>query len=175
MKTHFIFILDCSGSMKGARWDSVVVGLFTCLRRIKRMQDVWVSAFTFDNKPNPFCRERTPQQAISNASKMPFTGKGTNFMRALEYAITLINKSKKKEHLLCLMFLSDGLGGYPSDQMNKLKQMKKNGKKMLFYTIACVTEKDDEMRKMAIELQGEHYKVTNEEASKLVFSTILSV
>lgn len=174
-KTHFIFMLDCSGSMAGARWDSVVVGLFTCLKRIKRMVDVCVSAFTFDTKPNPFCRERTPQQAIVNAERMPFTGKGTNYMRAVEYAISLINKSKKDNYLLCLLFLSDGLGGYPADQVEKLKTMRKKGKKILFYTIACVTDEEKDMMKMATELQGEHYKVTNEEASKLVFSTILNV
>lgn len=174
-KTHFIFMLDCSGSMAGARWDSVVVGLFTCLKRIRRMVDVCVSAFTFDTKPNPFCRERTPQQAIVNAERMPFTGKGTNYMRALEYAISLVNKTRKENHLLCLLFLSDGLGGYPVDQVEKLKAMRKKGKKILFYTIACVTDEEKDMMRMATELQGEHYKVTNEEASRLVFSTILNV
>jgi len=174
-KTHFIFILDCSGSMAGARWDSVVVGLFSCLKRIKRMVDVCVSAFTFDTKPNPFCRERTPRQAIANAERMPFTGKGTNYMRALEYAITLINKSKKDNHLLCILFLSDGLCEYPVEQIEKLKTMRKKGKKILFYTISCVTDEEKTMMKMATELQGEHYKVTNEEASRLVFSTILNV
>ena len=73
MNTHFIFALDCSGSMKGTRWNSVMVGFSTCLERIRQMKHVCVSAFTFDAKPNPFCRERSPQQAIANSSQIPFT------------------------------------------------------------------------------------------------------
>lgn len=174
-KTHFIFILDCSGSMKGARWDSVIVGFSTCLHRIKRMKEVCVSAFTFDVKPNPFCRERSPHQAILTLNQIPFTGKGTDYKRALKYAIALINKAKHNDYLVCMMFLSDGFGGYPTEYINELKAMRDKGKKILFYTIACDTEEETEMMKMTNELQGEHYKVTDPEAAKLVFAAILNV
>lgn len=174
-KTHFIFVLDCSGSMKGARWDSVMVGFSTCLHRIKRMKQVSVSAFTFDVKPNPFCRERSPHQAILTLSQIPFTGKGTDYKRALKYAIALINKSKHPDYLVCIMFLSDGFGGYPAACIDELREMRERGKKILFYTIACDTEEETEMMKMANELQGEHYKVTDPQAAKLVFAAILNV
>jgi len=174
-KTHFIFALDCSGSMKGSRWDSVIVGFSTCLHRIKRMSEVTVSAFTFDTKPNPFCRERSPRKAISVLNQIPFTGKGTDYNRALKYSIALINKSKYPDYLVCIMFLSDGFGGYPTNCINELKDMKDKGKKILFYTIACDTEEESEMVKMANELQGEHYRVTDPEAAKLVFAAILNV
>eukprot|EP00826_Nyctotherus_ovalis_P009674 TRINITY_DN12560_c0_g1_i2.p1 TRINITY_DN12560_c0_g1~~TRINITY_DN12560_c0_g1_i2.p1 ORF type:complete len:332 (+),score=88.07 TRINITY_DN12560_c0_g1_i2:755-1750(+) len=175
VKTHFIFALDCSGSMKGTRWDSVIVGLSECLDRIKRMKHVCVSAFTFDIKPNPFCRERSPHQAIANSSQIPFTGKGTDYKRALKYAIALIRKSRHPDYLVCIMFLSDGLGGCPNECIEELKEMREKGKKILFYTIACDTEEETEMMKMANELQGEHYKVTDPQAAKLVFAAILNV
>lgn len=174
-KTHFIFVLDCSGSMKGARWDSVVVGFSTCLHRIKRMKEVCVSAFTFDVKPNPFCRERSPHQAILTLNQIPFTGKGTDYKRALKYAIALMNKAKHNDYLVCIMFLSDGFGGYPTECINELRTMKTKGKKILFYTIACDTEEETEMIKMTKELEGEHYKVTDPEAAKFVFANILNV
>ena len=173
--THFIFVIDCSGSMKGTRWDSVLVGLSTCLNRIKRMKHVTVSAFTFDSKVNPFCRERSPQQAIINSSQIPFTGKGTDYKRALKYAIALITKAKHSEYLSCIMFLSDGLGGYPAEHIKELNSMREKGKKILFYTIACDTDEEKEMMQMAEEINGEHYKVTNPEAAKIVFTTILNV
>jgi Mg-chelatase subunit ChlD len=174
-KTHFIFVLDCSGSMKGARWDSVIVGFSACLHRIKQMKEVIVSAFSFDVKPNPFCRERSPNKAILALNQIPFTGKGTDYNRALKYAIALANKSKHSDYLICIMFLSDGFGGYPTNCINELKDMRAKGKKILFYTIACDTEEESEMMKMANELQGEHYKVTDPGAAKLVFAAILNV
>ena len=173
--THFIFMIDCSGSMKGARWDAVKFGYMICLDRIKAMSDVVVSAFTFDTVPNPFCKERSPKVAIGYSRDLPFTGRGTNYKRALRYAISLIKKSVHKNYLFCLMFLSDGLGGFSEEPVKELKEMKKDGKKILFYTVAFKTSRDQEMLKMASILQGEHYKVTNIDAAKIIFSTILSV
>lgn len=173
--THFIFMLDCSGSMKGSRWEAVVTGFDICLQKIKRMENVFVSAFTFDTKVNPFCRERHPARAIAHSKTIPFTGKGTNYKRAIEYAITLMEKSHHPEFLTCLMFLSDGLGGYPKDSMKSLKRMRSRGRKMIFYTIACETEEEAEMMQMSNEMGGEHYKITSAEASKIVFAAILNV
>lgn len=173
--THFIFMIDCSGSMKGARWDAVKFGYMVCLDRIKAMTDVVVSAFTFDTVPNPFCKERTPKVAIAYSRDLPFTGRGTNYKRALRYAISLMKKSRHKDYLFCLMFLSDGLGGFSEEPVNELREMKRRGKKVLFYTVAFKTSRDQEMLKMASMLQGEHYKITNTRAANIIFSTILTV
>eukprot|EP00826_Nyctotherus_ovalis_P053874 TRINITY_DN7031_c0_g2_i2.p1 TRINITY_DN7031_c0_g2~~TRINITY_DN7031_c0_g2_i2.p1 ORF type:complete len:458 (-),score=163.29 TRINITY_DN7031_c0_g2_i2:515-1888(-) len=174
-KTHFIFILDCSGSMKGARWDAVKIGYDTCLKKIQYMSNVFVSAFSFDTKVNPFCKEKVPAIAIANSVKIPFTGKGTNYKRALEYAISLMKQTKRKDYLTCMMFLSDGLGGYPDEGVKEILAMKDAGRKAIFYTIACETDEEADMIKLATELGGEHYKVTTAEASRVVFSAILSV
>jgi Mg-chelatase subunit ChlD len=174
-KTHFIFILDCSGSMKGTRWDAVRIGYDTCLKKIQYMSNVFVSAFSFDIKVNPFCKEKIPAVAIANSVNIPFTGKGTNYKRALEYAINIMKQTKRKDYLTCIMFLSDGLGGYPDEGVNEIIQMKDAGRKVIFYTIACETDEEEDMIKLATELGGEHYKVTTAEASRIVFSAILSV
>ena len=175
LKTHFIFAIDCSGSMRGVRWDSVIAGLESFLWNISNMKDIAVTAFTFDTKVNPFCKERSVETAINNLKEIPFTGKGTNYRRAMDYAIEIISRSEKKDYLSCIMFLSDGLGGYPDESMEKLIKMKEEGQKLIFYTIACVTDEEDEMIQMSTDMGGEHYKVVNAEASRLVFSTILNV
>jgi len=73
------------------------------------------------------------------------------------------------------VFLSDGLSDYLDEAIKKLMQMREQGKKIIFYTIACETDEDEEMVKMATDLGGEHYKVATTEAFKLVFSAILKV
>lgn len=173
--THFIFVIDCSGSMRGIRWDSVKIGLKTCLKRMLSMKDLVISGFTFDNGVNRFCTEVTPNEAIKSLNDMKFTAKGTDYTNALEHAIQIITESSLKNYLSCILLLSDGLGGFPEDTLNKLADMKNNGTKLLFYTIACETDEDDDMIIMSKGLGGEHYKVTDPEASKIVFTKILGM
>eukprot|EP00826_Nyctotherus_ovalis_P015003 TRINITY_DN1422_c0_g1_i1.p1 TRINITY_DN1422_c0_g1~~TRINITY_DN1422_c0_g1_i1.p1 ORF type:complete len:220 (-),score=74.54 TRINITY_DN1422_c0_g1_i1:91-750(-) len=174
-KSHFVFVIDCSGSMKGTRWESVKFGLRTCLNRLKAMSEIKISGFTFDREIHDFCREVTPAEAIKLAENMVFSAKGTNYIAALEHAMTIIDEAEHKDYLACVMFLSDGLGGLPEDTIEQLNGMKKEGNKILFYTIACATDEDDDMILMSTKLGGEHYKVTNSEASKIVFTKILEV
>jgi len=174
-KTHFIFIIDCSGSMKGSRWESVKTGYTDVLLRMKKMPEIVVSSFTFDDKVNPFCKERNPEFALKIAKNMPFGGKGTDYKRAMEYAISIMKKAKNQEYLPVFVFLSDGMGGYPTDEIKELKTMRGSGKKTLFYTIACETDEEEEMIQMSKELEGEHYKVLSVDAAKIVFANILGV
>eukprot|EP00826_Nyctotherus_ovalis_P015007 TRINITY_DN1422_c0_g1_i17.p1 TRINITY_DN1422_c0_g1~~TRINITY_DN1422_c0_g1_i17.p1 ORF type:complete len:341 (+),score=107.58 TRINITY_DN1422_c0_g1_i17:650-1672(+) len=174
-KTHFVFVVDCSGSMRGTRWESVKFGLKTCLNRMKMMEEIRISGFTFDDEVHDFCREVTPEEAIKLSKNMFFSAKGTDYIAALEHTMEIISNAEHKDYLACVMFLSDGLGGLPEDTIEHLKEMKRKGTKMLFYTIACDTEDDDDMATMSTNLGGEHYKVTNSEASKIVYTKILEV
>ncbi len=173
--THFIFVIDCSGSMKGLRWDSVKAGYKRCLEHLGKMKDVLISAFTFDDGPNPFVREKPPGQAVLTADKIPFTGKGTNYKRALEFAMGLVDRAHNKDYLSCVLFLSDGMGGFPEDAMKHIANLKDAGKKILFYTIACVTTEDDDMIKMDNLVRGAHYAFDNPETARRVFSAILKL
>ena len=62
-KTHFIFGIDCSGSMNGDRWESVMIGYKLFLEKVKTMRNIVVSTFTFDDNPNPFSEESEVQNA----------------------------------------------------------------------------------------------------------------
>jgi uncharacterized protein YegL len=174
-KTHFIFIIDCSGSMKGKRWEAVNIGLQACLRKLKPMKDNLVSGFTFDDQVNPLCRERPTANAVAIFKRLPFTARGTNYKRALEYGLKLITTSKSKSYLHCVLFLSDGTGGYPKDVVLQLKDMKEKKRNILFYTIACETDEEKDMIRMAEELSGEHYKVAAAEAARVVFTSVLGL
>lgn len=174
-KTHFIFIIDCSGSMKGKRWEAVKKGLEACLRKLKPMKENVVSGFTFDDQVNHVCRETPTDKALGSFKKLPFTGRGTNYKRALEYAIKLIDTAKSKNYLSCLLFLSDGTGGYSKAAVEQLKTIKDKKKNLLFYTIACETDEDKDMKRMATELSGDHYKVTDADAARVVFTRVLGL
>jgi len=173
--TNFIFVLDCSGSMKGTRWNSVIAGVSSCLQKIKGMSSNYISIFTFDNEANPFVKEVTPLEAMKKCGEIPFTGKGTNYKAALDYAVKLIRASDYPSNLTCIIFLSDGFGGVPDDSIEVIKDLRTQGKKILFYSIACDTEDEDDMISMSNELEGEHYRVTDPNASRIIFSMILGI
>eukprot|EP00826_Nyctotherus_ovalis_P053311 TRINITY_DN6906_c0_g1_i3.p1 TRINITY_DN6906_c0_g1~~TRINITY_DN6906_c0_g1_i3.p1 ORF type:complete len:367 (+),score=106.13 TRINITY_DN6906_c0_g1_i3:478-1578(+) len=139
VKTHFVFALDCSGSMRGSRWDSVTIGYESFLKRVKDMQSITISSFSFDTKVNAFCKERSVEWALEHVSEIPFTAKGTNYKRALEYTIKLIEETAHQDYLVCIMFLSDGLSAYPDAAVKQLQLMRDNGKKILFYTCLLYT------------------------------------
>jgi hypothetical protein len=177
-KTHFIFTIDCSEKMAGARWDSVTLGYDACVQKLKTFKDVMVSAFTFDNKVNPFCREKIPVKAAVNTKDIPFTGKGCNFRRAMDYVIKLIERSSHKDYLICLLFLAcgkTGAAGAPKEQVTKLISMTKNGTKFAIYTLACETEDESEIKDLANALGGEHYSLVKAEASRIAFYNVLGL
>ena len=166
--------------MRGARWNAVVEGYKSCLTKLQRMKQNVVSTFTFDDMPNPFLKEKTPAQALRQTAKIPFTQKGTNYQRAVDYVLFLMTRGLSEAHLdylTCVIFLSDGQceGGYPEEGMRKLQAMKNEGRRMLFYTVACVTKEDEDMENMVHTMNGEHFNVQDPEATRQVFSIILGV
>lgn len=163
--------------MKGSRWKSVIAGFKRGLRDLRAMKDVLVSAFSFDHNVNPHIKEKTPDQAAKIVDKMPFTMGETNYTKALETMLSYIENinPKFKGYCHCLMFLSDGQGGYPAEAVEKIVNMKKGGEKIIFYTIACNCDVGDEedLMKMATAIDGDHYRIENQEASKLIFRQII--
>ncbi len=174
-KMHFVFALDCSGSMRGPRWEAVRCGYKRCLNCLAKMESIIVTTFSFDDKANPHINCRTPAEALRNSGKLPFTGKGTNYAKALEWAISCIEKrdAKFKDYMVCVLFLSDGEGGYPEAAVKRLEQMKSTGTRMLFYTIACSTFEDQDMIRMDKELGGEHYRVGDHSSAEAIFLRII--
>ena len=176
--THMIFVIDCSGSMMGKRWRAVGDGYLRCLELLQGMQNIIVSSYTFDDKAYDYVKEMEPRVAAKIKEKLPFKkGDKTDYRIAMDKAIKLLtteSNPKFKDYLACVMFLSDGKGGYPEEQVNQLAELKKAGRKTLFFTFACETEEDEDLKRMATTLAGEHYKVLDAEAMRRAFQTILS-
>ena len=176
-KTHFIFAIDGSGSMRGRRAKAVEAGFERCVSLLQTMTEIAVSSFTFDDKTTPHLKLVDSQTAAKSRTKMKLTmGEKTDYTVAIEAMINLIKEAEqaKPDYLNCLLFMSDGKGGYPEEQIKVLEKMKADGKKLLFITLACETEEEEDMTKMAKALQGEHYKVTDAEAMRNAFLKIIS-
>lgn len=177
-KTHFIFTIDCSERMAGARWDSVTLGYEACLHKLMPFKDIVVSAFTYDGKVNPYCREKAPAKAVSTAKDIPYTGKGCNFRRAIDYVIRLIERSAHKDYLACVIFLAGGLTGptgIPKEQTIKLKTMQKAGLKLVMYCLSCEAEEEADIKNLADSMEGEYYKLEKAEASRVAFYHVLDL
>jgi uncharacterized protein YegL len=175
-KTHFIFAMDCSGSMRGRRAKAVEQGFERCVTLLKAMPEIVVSSFTFDDKCTDHIKQMEPTACLKSKTKMPLTfGEKTDYRAALQKVLSIIEKDKAhEEYLQCILFMSDGKGGYPESEVEALAKMKEAGKKMIFITLACETEEDEDMAQMAGKMKGEHYKCTDADAMKTAFMKIIA-
>eukprot|EP00831_Metopus_contortus_P023960 TRINITY_DN21009_c0_g1_i1.p1 TRINITY_DN21009_c0_g1~~TRINITY_DN21009_c0_g1_i1.p1 ORF type:complete len:149 (+),score=33.43 TRINITY_DN21009_c0_g1_i1:161-607(+) len=122
-------------------------------------------------------KEMNSKIVMEKISHLYFGGKGTAYGRAIDQIIYLIMKAKKEhqDYLNCILFFSDGAGDSPTTELAKLSQIKKDGRKILLFTIASETEEDDDLQQMAIVMNGDHYSTNSSEALKQIFHKILSL
>lgn len=175
--THFIFIFDCSKDMEGAPWDSTIAGYVDCVERLKDMNEVLISAFSFDTIRNPFCREKAPSKAPVDKAVIPYTGKGRKYDRALKYAAQLVERQSNKDYLSCIVFVSNGMGSYAEANLKDLLKQRAAGRKIVSYIIsAAPAAKDEEdMVNMAKDLKGDLYSVNAPDKIKDVLLSVLEL
>ncbi|KAE9229150.1 hypothetical protein PF005_g3998 [Phytophthora fragariae] len=115
---HHIFVLDCSGSMRGKPWWTLLKGVRAYLRsriRSGSTQDV-VSVVTFGDKGTI---EYECNSIIGAASRIiPFRGGGTFYSNGLSEANAIISRSDLSAHRPLLIFFTDGR---PADRKKGLK------------------------------------------------------
>jgi hypothetical protein len=159
--THFIFILDCSTTMAGARWDSAVDGYIECVKRLNEMENIIISGFSFDTIRNPFCREKVPAKAPLTKSLIPYTGKARKYERALKYIAQIIERCLNKDYLSCVILISNGSGDYTDTDSKELLKQIEAERKVASYIIgaACDRGEDRDMVKLARDVNGEYYRV----------------
>lgn len=174
--THFIFMLDCSTTMEGARWDSTVDGYIECVKRLNGMENVIISGFSFDSIRSPFCREKVPAKATIDKSSIPCTKKKRKYERALKYISQIIERSQYKDYLSCMIFISNGSGGYNETYSIDLLKLIGEGRKFVSYIIgaACNVDEDD-LIKLTRDLKGEYYKVHEPETIRDALLSILDL
>jgi len=172
--THFIFILDCSNTMAGTRWNYTVDGYIECIKHLNGMTNIIISGFSFDTIRNPFCREKVPAKAPINKMLIPYTGKARKYERALKYTAQIIKRCLNKDYLSCVILISNGSGGYTDKDSKELLKQIEGERKMVTYIIgaACNKGEDKDMIKLARDLNGEYYSVAEPE---IIGDVLLSV
>ncbi|KAJ8566635.1 hypothetical protein ON010_g6485 [Phytophthora cinnamomi] len=108
---HHIFVLDCSGSMRGEPWKQLLNGVREYLRsRIARgaTQDV-VSVVTFGDKGVIAFERAKIENAITRNVK--FGGGGTNYAHGLRPANGIISRTHLDLYKPVLIFFTDGRPG----------------------------------------------------------------
>lgn len=175
--THFIFMLDCSITMEGARWDSTVNGYIECVKRLNGMEDIIISGFSFDTIRSPFCREKIPAKATIDKSLIPCTKKKRKYERALKYITQIIERSQYRDHLACMIFISNGSGGYNESYSTDLLKQIEEGRKFVSYIIGAACNVDDEgdLIQLTRDLKGEYYKVDEPEVISDALLSILGL
>lgn len=119
--SHHVFVLDCSGSMKGGHWQMLVKGVHEYLQvRLQSgsTQDI-VSAITFGDSGKV---EYECARIKSAAGQyINFRGGGTYFAKGLKEANAVLSRSNAALYKPVLIFFTDGR---PADQKQGLKQAK---------------------------------------------------
>lgn len=163
--------------MTGSRANAVEQGIIKCLQILKRMKEIIVTCFTFDIDTSVLHTYENPAKIIRSRKKMFPSKKGdkTDYKKALEKAIQMINgNTAHPDYLSCVIFMSDGDGEYPKDSMNKLIEMKKSGKPLIFMTLACCTMEDFSMLEMSKAIEGEHYNIADATAMTNAFLGVIA-
>ncbi len=163
--------------MRGRRWNLLTKAYTSFLGLLQDMPQVIVSALTFDDNVSLFYKEQSPAAALAKKEKLPFTGQGTNYAAALKTVIELLAKGSPEysSYLGNILFFSDGSGESPNAEVVELSKMKAAGRTIIINTIACETEEDDDLIKLATTLQGNHYSTNSAAALSEIFHKIISL
>lgn len=176
INTHFIFIIDASGSMKGNRSRAMEKGFNRCVNVLKQMKDIMISCFMFDDIVTEHCKFQTPIDILRDKKPMKFSWRNdTQFSLAMDQTIKMMTiDNPYPDYMSCIVFMSDGDGGYPEKELNKLLEMRKSGRQIMFMSFALMTTEDANMLKMAKLLDGEHYSVSDADSLTAAFLRVVS-
>ncbi|RLN15234.1 hypothetical protein BBJ28_00008217 [Nothophytophthora sp. Chile5] len=117
-KLHHLFVLDCSGSMRGKPWYLLVEGVRAYLRNridTDSREDV-VSVVTFGNKGTIEFERARIQSAAGRF--LPFRGGGTFYANGLQPANAILSRADLSVFKPVLIFFTDGR---PADRKKGLK------------------------------------------------------
>ena len=136
-----------------------------------------VSVMTFDDNPTLCYKEETPAEAIAKKQKLPFTGRETNYASALAKVVDLLTNCSPQyqDYLGDILFFSDGRADCPLKEIAQLAEMQAQGRTILINTIACETEEDQDLIRIATGLKGNHYSTNSAAALPQIFQKILSL
>lgn len=177
VNTHFIFAVECTGTMTGTKWLSISSGFKKTMEILQKMEKVSVTVFSFHEKINMCAKELDSTDDLKKV-KLDFKkGPKAVFEVALDAVIESLvsQESGKLKGCAAVIFLiGQGKGGPSNKQVERLSALKKEGKKILFYSFSIENEADSEIEDIAKALNGEHYRVLKNTAIKTLLPDVIS-
>ncbi|CAD8096653.1 unnamed protein product [Paramecium sonneborni] len=117
LNTHYILILDDSGSMKGQNWTNAKNGALKCIKSIMNQTLAKISVIIFNQDARIVVECQKPVlQEISR--KIQYKGGNTQFEPPFQKALTLIEKYQNFDKIQ-ILFYTDGHAGYPENIINQ--------------------------------------------------------
>jgi len=118
-ETHFIFVLDASGSMSGERWQTLLQAIRSFIKTKMNASSLahTMSCIVFNSE----AQVQVPQSplSLSNVNLLRFTSGGTSFQAALQQVTDVLNGCPD-DSINVIVFMTDGNGDYPEAQLTEL-------------------------------------------------------
>ncbi len=111
-RKDFVFVLDTSGSMQGAKFEQATGALRFALERLREGDRF--TLIPFSTEPRPFSSSLVDATKASVAEAQAFVGRlsavgGTNIADALEAGLGALARDRDPKRFPILVFLTDGL------------------------------------------------------------------
>ncbi|CAD8079750.1 unnamed protein product [Paramecium primaurelia] len=131
--THYIFILDDSGSMKD-QWNSVIKSIETQFQQISKKENARVSVVIFNNDARVVikCQELKIQEQLKLITYM---SGGTKYGPAFKQTFLLLKEYPEFNNSI-ILFYTDGLAEYPQKEIEEFSKLQKTIKDTIYF-LAC--------------------------------------
>ena len=126
--THFILVLDSSGSMSqvdlnrpGNKWDNLKNSITLFLNELINVKmRAKLSLVIYDEKSFIIFKDQDP--SFDLISQVQYTGFGTNFIKPMEDAYDIATSTMDNYEEVVVFFLSDGSALYPDAAIRSFTQ-----------------------------------------------------
>ena len=117
--SHYILVLDSSGSMNGSPWTELMASVkeFLKIRTSEGPGDL-ISCIVFNDSAQTVFEGQQTSETLTYYMK--YKGGGTQFDLALREVIRLMNRRERNEKFN-IIFMSDGDGGNPTIEIQELQ------------------------------------------------------
>ena len=156
---HYILLLDASGSMKVGPWKNLLEGVkeFIKIRLASGLADRITIIVFNDNANYAYFNEDIKSIDIK---KISFTGGGTDFTKAFDMVIDVMQKVQSQSSTsgpsanldFIIVFMSDGQANFPGSQLDTLLTMQT--KINQFWTVALGDRERDILEKITEKMNG---------------------
>jgi len=174
--THFVFVLDSSGSMSGHKWNMLLEALKVFLEKVGQEPSNLATLISFSSTEQQQVTIASPDISSfikrNGFSEISFFNGGTDFCAALRKAIETIDQISGLD--VNIVMISDGYASYPSEEISGIKMRQSKYSQLLFYTIGieCTGDAKVCMQKMSNTIGGKYDDASPEELCGKIFEIL---